>query len=298
MIQLFSSPLELLSETHLQNVRGRISGEATFQAMCLKAKSEWASKTSSAAAEAAFADIKLKLKEMCSGTTICVYCEHNEATDIEHIYPKRIFPNKAFDYNNYVLACGNCNTHYKKDNFKVFDPAQSSVAVDVTPSDYKVYNQPQTEDAVFINQRIEDPLFLLELDFLQNSFYFIERHHIGTREYEKASYTKEILGLNKRDDLVKQRKAAFGFYKHELARYIAVLQATNLHQLEQCIDLVIDTIDLVGDFGSEQQRLKDVISNRIKRHTHRTVWKEMIRQRHQLPSTLSLFDQAPEALNW
>ena len=298
MIQLFSNQLLPATTIHLIAVQGRISGEATFQEKCIKAKREWSSKTSSQVAQAAFTDIKSKLKEMCSGTTICVYCEHNEATDIEHIYPKRLFPEKAFIWENYVFACGNCNTHYKRDSFKVFEPAQTATSVDLTPTDYKGFAQPATDDTVFINQREEDPMTLLELDFVQYSFYFMERHLAGSREYEKAKYTKDLLGLNTRDDLVEQRKAAFGFYKQELVKYVSISNSIDLIQLEDCVDGVIDTVSQVANFAHEQQRLKDAIRNRILKHTHRTVWKEMIRQRQQLPTTLSLFNQAPEALNW
>lgn len=64
-----------------------------------------------------FSEIKEKLASACSGRVRCMYCEDSEATDIEHFYPKSSYPLKAFDWVNYLLACSNCNSNYKRTQF-------------------------------------------------------------------------------------------------------------------------------------------------------------------------------------
>jgi hypothetical protein len=157
---------------------------------------------------------------------------------------------------------------------------------------------PQSDDALFINQRTENPMDFLELDFVQRTFLFIERPNPGTREYEKAKFTKDALGLNTRADLVEQRKAAFVYFKNELSKYVLVSQSRSMQELKNFIDGVSDKVDTYASFDKEKERIKEAIKQRIAKHNHTTVWKEIIRQRAYLPTTLPLFTQAPEALSW
>lgn len=123
MIRLSSKVLSGKVETHLSKVQARVDVQADFAAKAIRAKNEWDSKTSSKTKRAAFGEIKETLLEMCVGTEICNYCENNEATDIEHIYPKSFFPERAFHWDNYLLACKTCNSTYKQDRFAIFDLA-------------------------------------------------------------------------------------------------------------------------------------------------------------------------------
>jgi hypothetical protein len=296
MIQLNYRNIQNASITHLSSVQQDINGEATYEAKAKKAKSKWASKASSFAAQAAFSDIKGVLKDMCSGSQICVYCEHNEATDIEHIYPKRLYPEKTFTWANYVFACGNCNSHYKGENFKIFNPVDTSTTEDITPLP-TTYVQPTNDDAVFINQRVENPMELLELNILDRLYIYRERHAPGTREYEKAKYTKDVLGLNERADLVKQRKAAHVWYISELGKYVVIKNATNFDELKVASNdenIIIET----ALYESEKQKVLAIVKKEILSHSHPTVLRELIRQRGNLPTANSLFEQAPEILTW
>lgn len=296
MIRLNSKNLLAASNAHLVSVQQDIDKEVTFEAKAKKAKLKWEGKTGSHAAQGAFSDIKNVLTDMCSGVQICVYCEHNEATDIEHIYPKRLYPDKAFTWNNYLFACGKCNTHYKAENFKIFSPAGSITVVDITPKP-KVYVQPANDDALFINQRLEDPMTLLKLDIVNQQYLFREIHAAGTREYEKAKYTKDLLGLNDRADLVRQRQAAHKWYLSELKKYVAVKNAADFNVLTLVAsgEVIVDT---TAPFANEKKRVLNSIKHDLLSHSHPTVWRELIRQRNQLPQTNLLFNQAPEILNW
>ena len=77
-----------------------------------EAKRRWEQK-----APATFEEIRETLQAMAPGIERCMYCESSEATHIEHFWPKRRAPCRAFDWNNYLLACSACNSNHKRDRF-------------------------------------------------------------------------------------------------------------------------------------------------------------------------------------
>lgn len=66
-----------------------------------------------------FREIRETLGRMASGLERCMYCEDNEGTAIEHFWPKTHYPERAFDWLNYLLACSRCNSNYKRDEFPI-----------------------------------------------------------------------------------------------------------------------------------------------------------------------------------
>ena len=66
---------------------------------------------------AAFREVRQTLESMASGLSRCMYCEDGAGTDIEHFWPKSSWPERAFDGSNYLLACSECNSNYKRDLF-------------------------------------------------------------------------------------------------------------------------------------------------------------------------------------
>jgi uncharacterized protein (TIGR02646 family) len=68
-------------------------------------------------AASTFTTIRTNLEAMASGRGRCMYCEDSLGTDIEHFYPKRKYPKRAFDWTNYLLACSHCNSNQKRDQF-------------------------------------------------------------------------------------------------------------------------------------------------------------------------------------
>lgn len=281
----------------MKQIQQLISDEASFEARAKKANSKWESKTSSMVAKVAFQEIKDTLLKMCVGVEICVYCENNEATDIEHIYPKKLYPEKTFVWRNYVLACGKCNTHYKSDKFKIFNPRNSTTEIDITPPRGQ-YLKPQTKDALFINQRVEDPMDFLELDLINQQFIFTERHPEGTREYLKAKYTIALLGLNTRAALTEQRRHATIHFRNLLEKYVNAKQAQNFADLMIAINDDFNGIDQSKAFQQEKKRILNSLKNDITSYSHPTVWKELIRQRNNLPKINAFLNQAPEAIRW
>ena len=235
---------------------------------------------------------------MCVGVEICVYCENNEATDIEHIYPKKLYPEKAFTWENYLLACNKCNSHHKSDKFQIFNPQGSNTIENVTPP-RGTNAQPANDDALFINQRIDDPLEFLELDLLNQRFIFTEKAPTGTRGFERAKFTIELLGLNSRGALIAARKDAVRFYIHRLKTYVAAKKSMDFQDLINAVDDdEIGSIDQTKVFNQEKKRILQSIKRDILEHSHPTVWKELIRQRANLSKTNGLLNDAPEAISW
>jgi hypothetical protein len=274
-----------------------VNAKSLFQEKVKKAVSLWDNKKKTKDGKLVFEEITRILSEMCPGVEICPYCEQNEATDIEHIFPKKHYPEKAFAWGNYLLACRSCNTDYKASNFKIFNSYQSADWQELTSSNPL---PPQNDDALFINQRDEDPLEYLELDLVNRLFIFTEKHPPGTREYERASYTKELLELNKRATLVEGRKQAAKFYIGRLEKYVAAKNATSLSELENAIgsDIEWDQINRQDLFQAQQANILQNIKHSILTYAHPTVWKEMLRQSKHLPKTNQFIQQVPEVLMW
>lgn len=297
MIRLTSKKLKPLTSTHLAAVQQVILAEPTFEAQAKKASSKWDSKTSGQDAKAAFTEIKETLIKMCVGVEICVYCENNEATDVEHIFPKKMYPEKAFSWKNYVLACKHCNTTYKSDNFSVFNPRNSATELDVKPP-RGTYRQPPTDDALFLNQRIEDPMDFFELDLINRQFIYTAKHQIGTRERRRAEYTINLLGLNKRAALIRARENATKYFRDRLGRYVDIINSTTFADLKAAIDDDFGGVNEALVFNSEKERIKKSIKEDVQTYSHPSVWKELVRQRANLPRINALLNAAPEALNW
>lgn len=250
----------------LAEYQAEIDGLATFAERVEVGKRLFRSRNNNA--NVTFNAVKSVLTKMCSGARRCVYCEDSAADEVEHIYPKHFYPDRVFVWENYVYACGPCNGP-KASSFAVFI-ANAGSKIELTRSADP--SPPPTGVPGLIDPRIEDATELLALD-LRETFYFVERAMRGTLEYERASYTIEILGLNKREYLRLARRAAYRDYRAHLAQYREVRSCGN---------------------EAEMQRLAHEIQTR----QHPTVWTEMKRQQANLPDLAQLFADSPEALTW
>ncbi len=110
-------PLSADSLDELRSRQSRIDAVATLDARRRRAKTLWKSRTKSQAGERAFDEIKAMLRAMCNGPRLCMYCERNEATDIEHLRPRSKYPQATFVWENYLLACSTCNSKFKRDEY-------------------------------------------------------------------------------------------------------------------------------------------------------------------------------------
>ena len=83
----------------------------------VEAKRLWQQKSNKA-----FQEVRAALGRMASGLERCMYCEDSQGTAIDHFWPQALYPQRAFDWDNYLLACSHCNSNQKRDQFPL-DPA-------------------------------------------------------------------------------------------------------------------------------------------------------------------------------
>ncbi|HEX8775148.1 MAG TPA: HNH endonuclease [Pyrinomonadaceae bacterium] len=269
MIRLPTISLPRRTEQQLAGFQGRVDAIVDYEDRVREAKRLFSLYNKST--NAAFKVVRAKLVEMCSGARRCCYCEDSFANQVEHIKPKDLYPEETFLWKNYVYACSRCNGP-KNNKFAVFSSATGGF-VDITPARrVKPRVKPETGTPVLINPRWEDPLAFMALD-LAYTFRFVPIKSVGSKDYERARYTIEVLGLNAKDPLTKAREEAFLSYRSRLSDYIKM-----------------------RDKGASKRKL-DFFIKAMKGMQHPSVWKEMIRQR-KISTLRNLFDRAPEALKW
>ena len=121
-----------LSSRALRFLERRISKIAyitTHAGQVREAKRLWKFKNNKA-----FKEIRTKLRQMAPGIDRCMYCEDSAGTDIEHFWPKNTYPLKAFDWDNYLLACSTCNSNYKRSEFPL-DTEERPLLIDPVKED-------------------------------------------------------------------------------------------------------------------------------------------------------------------
>lgn len=297
MLKIISSTISPTTQTHLNNQQADINGQASYEEQVNRAATLWNGKEGSIPKKAAFLEIKAKLTENAVGEHYCNYCEHNEHSDIEHIYPKGLYPNKAFVWENYMWACKKCNSGLKLDKFKIFNPLGSSTIQDITPQhNPRTYVQPPNEDALLVNPRVDTPLDYLFLD-LNSGILIAHPNLTAPRDIERANYTLELLKIDIREGLKKARIIARKGFINSLKRYIIAKKATSFAELEECME-ELHPVTFIDSLEVEKTTTCSSIKADILTRNHPTVWKEMQRQHIQIPKLTKLFSQAPEALEW
>jgi len=265
MYKLPELALNATDAAALANKQRQVNRKRSFPERVAAAKSAFAGKPASL-----FGRIREKLKLMSGDLVRCAYCEDSCADEVEHVRPKDFYPERVFDWSNYLFSCGPCNTG-KNNNYAVIEASGRIVDLVAHRAQLGVIPPPADTEA-FIDPRIEEPLDYLWLD-LGRSFRFAVLDESDALKAARAEATIRWLKLN-RDMLVEARINAFSGYRDRLAQYVARKAA--------------------GDSGDQlQNRIRE-----LKRSPHRTVWLEIKRQRSLLPELDGFFRQAPEALSW
>ena len=190
------------------------------------------------------------------------------ATNIEHIKPKDLYPERTFVWENYLLACGQCNRG-KSNRFSVI---VRSGLVDVTRRRNAPILRPPEGPPALIVPREEDPFAFLDLEMV-DTFMFLPRGDLRGIDEERAGYTFDVLKLN-RDVLLEARRYAYRSYRALFFEY-RVLRDRGANEVE------------LG------KRRKGVTTS-----AHPTVWHEMQRQHTLIDELQMLFRDVPEALDW
>lgn len=86
----------------------------------------------------AFDEIKERLERMAPGGGQCMYCESGEASHIDHFWPRATYPDRTYDWSNYLWACAVCNSNHKRDQFPLDSSGQPLLVnpVDEEPRDH------------------------------------------------------------------------------------------------------------------------------------------------------------------
>ena len=251
------------SKDYLDTCQDDINAAMDYPTKVEKAASAWDKKNAKI-----FESLRDTLADLCQGARRCQYCEDSAADEVEHIWPKKFYPDRTFRWSNYLFACGPCNGSNKRDQFAIFDPAGQVLELKRKPREIPI--EPAVGQAVFLDPRIDDPLNFIELDLATG--IFVPSGLYGSVNYVRGEYTIRILGLNKRDYLIRARKNAYASY----------LDAAQQYVIQKNAGAPADEI---------RQRALDI----SERH-HRSVWAEMKRL-STIPAHSKFFQAAPELLS-
>jgi uncharacterized protein (TIGR02646 family) len=151
MIQLPNVTISQTVLNKLKTYQNDIDILPTFALRSAKAKKSFKAKNTKK--NSTFKAVKEGLTKMCSGARRCVYCEDSVGDEVEHIRPKDFFPNWCFVWENYVYACGNCNSP-KNNKFALFRDDNG----DFYEVNLNVGIEPPTGKDAMINPRNENPM--------------------------------------------------------------------------------------------------------------------------------------------
>ena len=204
----------------------------------------------------------------CAPVRRCGYCEDSDGDEIEHIKPKDLYPEKTFAWENYLLACGQCNRS-KSSRFSV---VSGDRLVEITRRRGHPVLPPRQGPPALIVPRVENSLAFLDLEIV-DTFRFLPRENLQGIDEERAEYTIDVLNLN-REVLRVARSEACDSYRARLREYRDLRNG--------------------GANDADLRTLRDAIMT----IAHPTVWREMQRQHAVIDELRVLFLDVPDALDW
>ena len=264
MLHLIDSGLDSETSLRLSGYQGEVDAACTY-AEQVEAGKDLFDRYSG---NVLFRTVRNRLAVMCSGARRCGYCEDSVGDEVEHIKPKDLYPERTFVWENYLLACGQCNRG-KSSRFLVI---VCGGLVDVTRRRNAPVLRPPEGSPALIAPRDEDPLAFLDLEIV-DTFMFLPREDLQGIDKERAEYTIEVLKLN-RDVLLEARREAYGAYRARLFEYRGLRNN--------------------GASEADLGNLRDGIMTSM----HPTVWREMQRQHDVIDELRVLFLDVPETLDW
>jgi uncharacterized protein (TIGR02646 family) len=289
MLQLPIKTLTPQVQTVLDKLQGEVNSEESFKEKTAKARALWASK-GGVTGKNAFESISKELHNLCVYTGLCNYCEQNEANDIEHIYPKSFFPESAFDWDNYLLACKQCNSAWKLDKCYVLDNSDDLFFV-------QRGTEPPHKVIAFINPRVEDPNGFMILNLLSYKFELLPA--LAKPDSNKANATLQILELNKRDTLIEARKSAGRYYYEILDRLLRITNTASIIELQNELTPFDNRFDLTKPIDEIKAEIKVSYQKHISTYQHPSVWYSIkVVESKTNPQWKRLFEQLPDALGW
>lgn len=258
MIRLKSIELDTAKVAFLETWQAEVDKKLTHAERKAEAKRLWPSKRKSVP----FNELVVKaLDKMVEPNGRCMFCEDNAAYQVEHFWPKAIFPQLAFEWLNFLYACGPCNGA-KSTRFAILSTMGT---LDLVKDDD---DEPRCGRPGLLNPRYENPMEFIKLDLETFEFGYVPLPN--TPDYLRAELTVTWLGLNLRS-LPQQRETAYEDYLLRLREYV---------------------------MGKQDGKSMAWLASRehgILRRGHITVFREMQRQWRDFPVLCTLFEAAPEA---
>lgn len=264
MLRLHDPGLDRATSAVLDKCQDELNAAGNYAERVRAAPRLWDSRSDLCA----FRRVRARLADMCAGARRCCWCEDSAGTDIEHIRPKSLYPERTFRWENYLLACAGCNRK-KGARFAVLAGER---VVDVSRKRGSPVVPPQPGAAVLVDPRVDDPLEYFDLEIV-DTFLFLSREGLSRTDEQRAEYTIDLLDLN-RENLRVARGEAYGAHRARLVEYLKE-----------------------REHGAPAEALAQ-LANAIATSAHPTVWREMQRQHAQIDEMTTLFGDVPEALDW
>ncbi len=289
MLQLENRDLPDDIQNVLTGLQQKVNNAPDFAAKVKEAQTLWKTKGSTGGKKA-FKKIAEELAGMCVYVNVCNYCEQNEANDIEHIYPKSFFPSHTLDWNNYILACKQCNTAFKLDKCFVID-SEGKV------NEVKRGQEPLHSTVAIINPRTDNPLHFMWLNTQTRKFDI--QDNLSKKDFNIADKTLNILQLNERDLLIEDRKNSAIYYYERMKTLVEILEADSINDIENALSPYENEIDKTLTMQEIKNQIKGNFKTHVNRFKHPSVWYSIKKiESVATPRWKEIFDKIPEARNW
>ena len=126
MLQLIDPGIDAGTTRTLKKYQAEVNSAGNYANRVAAAGRLFANRNTSR--NSTFRVIRRRLPQMCASPDRCGWCEDSEANQIDHIKPKALYPQCTFVWENYLPACGVCNSG-KGDRFAIVG---RNCAIDVT----------------------------------------------------------------------------------------------------------------------------------------------------------------------
>lgn len=202
-----------------------------------------------------YADAKLKAQLIEDQHGKCAYCERKKGGDfgaVEHYRPKAAYqastdskPIKpgyywlAYEWNNLLYSCDECNTTYKRNLFPLLDEKARNISG----------RNIEAEVPGIINPYFSDPR-----EHIVFHQYVVKPRNVGGQDDKQGRITIDSLGLDKNQGLVNDRRIAWAKYQ----KLQTALKIAEKSKLQIMIDLVLE---MLAEYSSPSHEFSGMFTN-------------------------------------
>ncbi len=285
--------LSAQAKAMLHNLQEKIDTESNWNQKVTLAKKKWDCRPKDS-----FQEIVGLLQEASAGELLCAYCENDRSAELEHVFNKKLFPNRTFWFSNYLMVCGKCNRQ-KLDAFAVFVNDETEQYTEYKKRGKRI--QPDSDRHVFIDPRQDDPQNYFRINLTTGIIEI--RRDATDRQKIKANYTRNLLRLNEDRALKENRSKAVDQFLDQVNKYKGCRDSTSFDELEPHFPSRHRPISKVGTLEAAKKFGQKLAFHHIATHKFPSVWREMKRQFREdkefqlvYPHIHNLLAQVPELL--